>query len=136
MVRPIIHDPLLLARKSEPATEADLPILTDLLDTLRANLNRCVGMAANMIGETKRIIVFCDGPRQRGMLNPQILRMSGEFETEEGCLSLAGVRKIRRWRKITVRYQDPRMKFHTETFEGFPAQIIQHEIDHCGGILI
>ena len=136
MVRPIIHDPLFLAQKSEPATEADRQIITDLMDTLRANLDRCVGMAANMIGERKRIIVFCSGPMQMVMVNPQIIAKSGEYETEEGCLSLAGVRKTKRYRKITVRYLDQAFHPRTGSFEGFTAQIIQHEIDHCDGILI
>ena len=136
MIRPIIHDPLFLAQKSEPATEADRQIITDLVDTLRANLDRCVGMAANMIGEKKRVIVFCSGPMQMVMVNPQITAKSGEYETEEGCLSLAGVRKTKRYRKITVRYLDQAFHPRTGSFDGFTAQIIQHEIDHCDGILI
>ncbi len=136
MIRPIIHDPLFLAQKSAPAAEADRQIITDLLDTLRASLDRCVGMAANMIGERKRIIVFCNGPMQMVMVNPQITAKSGEYETEEGCLSLAGVRKTKRYRKITVAYQDQTFHNRTASFEGFTAQIIQHEIDHCDGILI
>ena len=136
MIRPIIHEPLFLAQKSEPATEADRQIITDLMDTLRANLDRCVGMAANMIGEKKRIIVFCNGPVQMVMVNPQITAETGEYETEEGCLSLAGVRKTKRYQKITVRYLDQAFQPRTGAFEGFTAQIIQHEIDHCDGILI
>ena len=136
MIRPIMHDPLFLAQKSAPATEADRQIITDLLDTLRANLDHCVGMAANMIGEKKRIIVFRNGPMQMVMVNPEILAKSDEYEAEEGCLSLAGVRKVKRYRKITVRYQDQMFWLRTGTFEGFTAQIIQHEIDHCNGILI
>ena len=136
MIRPIIHDPLFLAQKSEPATEADRQIIPDLMDTLRANLDRCVGMAANMIGEKKRIIVFCNGPMQMIMINPVITAKTGEYEAEEGCLSLAGVRKAKRWQKITVKYQDQAFKQRTGTFEGFTAQIIQHEIDHCNGVLI
>ena len=136
MIRPIMHDPFFLAQKSEPATEADRQVIIDLLDTLRANLDRCVGMAANMIGEKKRIIVFCNGPVQMVMVNPQITAKSGEYETEEGCLSLAGTRKTKRYRKITVRYQDQAFRPRTGIFEGFTAQIIQHEIDHCDGILI
>lgn len=136
MIRPIMHDPLFLAQKSAPATEADRQIITDLLDTLRANLDRCVGMAANMIGEKKRIIVFCNGPMQMVMVNPEITAKAGEYETEEGCLSLAGVRNTKRFQKITVKYQDQAFKWRTGTFEGFTAQIIQHEIDHCNGILI
>ncbi len=136
MIRPIIHDPLFLARKSEPATEADRQEAADLLDTLRANLDRCVGMAANMIGGRKRVIAFCRGPAQTVMINPQITGKSGEYEAEEGCLSLDGVRKARRFRRITVAYLDRDFHPKTGTFEGFAAQIIQHEIDHCDGILI
>ena len=136
MVQPIMHDPLFLAQKSEPATPEDRQTITDLLDTFRANLDRCVGMAANMIGVKKRISVFCNGPFQMVMVNPQIIRQSGEYETEEGCLSLAGVRKTRRYQKITVQYQDQDFRQRTASYEGFTAQIIQHEIDHCSGILI
>ena len=136
MVRPIVHDPLFLALKSEPATEADRPIITDLTDTLRANLNGCVGMAANMIGERKRIIVFCNGPILMVMVNPQIIEKTGPYEAEEGCLSLAGVRKAKRYRRIRVKYQDPSFQEKSGVFEGFTAQIIQHEVDHCDGILI
>ena len=136
MIRQIVHDPLFLAVKSDQATEADRPVITDLLDTLRANLDRCVGMAANMIGVRKRIIVFCSGPLQMIMINPQITAKSGEYEAEEGCLSLAGTRKTKRYRKITVRYQDQLFRQRVGTFEGFTAQIIQHEIDHCDGVLI
>ena len=136
MNRQIVHDPLFLAVKSEPATEADKQVIVDLRDTLRANLDRCVGMAANMIGVRKRIIVFCNGPLQMIMINPRITAKSGEYEAEEGCLSLAGTRKAKRWQKITVNYQDQAFRQRTGTFEGFTAQIIQHEIDHCQGILI
>ena len=136
MIRPIIHDPLFLAQRSEPASKADSAVITDLTDTLRANLDRCVGMAANMIGQRKRIIVFCSGPLQLVMVNPEIIARSGEYDTEEGCLSLAGVRKTKRWRKITVTYQDQAFHPRTGSFEGFTAQIIQHEIDHCDGVLI
>ena len=136
MIRPIMHDPLFLAQKSEPAGEADRQTALDLLDTLRANLDRCVGMAANMIGVRKRIIVFCSGLLQTVMINPQIIRMSGAYETEEGCLSLAGVRKTKRFRQIAVRYQDLSFRQREAVYDGFTAQIIQHEIDHCDGILI
>ena len=136
MIRQIVHDPLFLAVKSDQATEADRPVITDLLDTLRANLDRCVGMAANMIGVRKRIIVFCSGPLQMIMINPQITAKSGEYGAEEGCLSLEGTRKTKRYRKITVRYQDQLFRQRVGTFEGFTAQIIQHEIDHCDGVLI
>ena len=136
MIRQIVHDPLFLAVKSDQATEADRPVITDMLDTLRANLDRCVGMAANMIGVRKRIIVFCSGPLQMIMINPQITAKSGEYEAEEGCLSLEGTRKTKRYRKITVRYQDQLFRQRVGTFEGFTAQIILHEIDHCDGVLI
>lgn len=136
MVREIIHDPLLLSRKSVPATEADLPVVQDLLDTLHAHLDHCVGLAANMIGERKRIIAICNGPLIVAMLNPKILRKSGEYETEERCLSLEGTRPARRYRTVTVSWQDIRMKSHTDTLNGFAAQIVQHEIDHCDGLLI
>ncbi len=136
MIRPIVRDPLFLARKSEPADAADSRIAIDLLDTLRANLDRCVGMAANMIGEKKRIIAVCNGLTQIVMFNPVITAGSGPYEAEEGCLSLTGVRKARRFRRITVSYRDQLFMQQTGTFEGFTAQIIQHEIDHCDGILI
>ncbi len=136
MVRPIVHDPLFLALPSGEATEADRQVLVDLMDTLRANLDRCVGMAANMIGERKRIIVFCHGPILMAMVNPALLSGTGEYETEEGCLSLTGVRKTKRFRKITVAYRDQLFRRKTDTFEGLSAQIIQHELDHCDGILI
>ena len=136
MIRPIVRDPLFLALQSEPASEADNAVITDLLDTLRANLDRCVGMAANMIGERKRVIVFCSGPMQMVMVNPRITAKSGPYEAEEGCLSLDGVRKTKRFRRITVSYLDQTFRPRTGSFEGFTAQIIQHEIDHCDGILI
>lgn len=136
MIRPILHDPLFLAQKSAVATEADRQVIIDLLDTLHVGLDRCVGIAANMVGERKRIIVFCNGPMQMVMVNPEIIAKSGEYEAEEGCLSLAGLRKSKRYRKITVKYQDQTFRQLTGTFEGFTAQIIQHEIDHCNGILI
>lgn len=136
MIRPIVHDPFFLGQKSAPATEADRQVMTDLTDTLRANLDRCVGMAANMIGERRRVIVFCNGPLLTIMVNPRITAKSGPYDTEEGCLSLAGVRKTKRYQKITVSYQDAAFQPRTGTFDGFTAQIIQHEIDHCDGILI
>ena len=136
MIRPIVHDPLFLARPSVPATEADLPVANDLIDTLRANLDRCVGMAANMIGERKRIIAMARGPVIIVMLNPKILSRSGEYETEEGCLSLEGTRKKKRYRSIRLTWQDLQMQEHTGILDGFQAQIVQHEIDHCDGILI
>ena len=132
----MIHDSFFLSQPSEPADRSDAQVITDLLDTLRANLDGCVGMAANMIGIKKRIIVFCKGNRQMVMVNPEITAKFGEYETEEGCLSLPGVRKTKRYRKITVRFQDQEFRSHTGTYDGFTAQIIQHEIDHFSGRLI
>ena len=136
MIKPVIHDPFFLSQLSEPADRSDAQVITDLLDTLQANLDGCVGMAANMIGIKKRIIVFCKGNRQMVMVNPEITAKFGEYETEEGCLSLPGVRKTKRYRKITVRFQDQEFRSHTGTYDSFTAQIIQHEIDHLEGILI
>ena len=136
MNRQIVRDPLFPAQKSESATEADRQVIVDLLDTLRANLDRCVGLAANMIGARKRMIVFCNGPIQMIMVNPQLISGTGAYEVEEGCLSLPGVRKAKRYQRITVKYQDQAFRQRTGTFEGFTAQIIQHEMDHCDGILI
>ena len=136
MVREIVHDPLLLGRKSLPADAGDCAVADDLADTLRANADRCVGMAANMIGVLKAIIVFDNGGRQMEMFNPEILSASDEFEAEEGCLSLSGTRRTRRFRKIKVRWQTRDMKPRVMTCTGWTAQIIQHEIDHCRGILI
>ena len=136
MVRPIIHDPFFLAQESEMATEADRQVAEDLLDTLRANLDRCVGMAANMIGVKKAIIVVAAGPIQFVMINPVITKKRGAYQTEEGCLSLQGQRKTKRHRTIKVQWQDRAMQTHTKNFTGWTAQIIQHEVDHCNGILI
>ena len=137
MIQELVHDPVLLARKSAPATKEDLQTAQDLLDTLTAHKESCVGMAANMIGVTKRIMVFdCDGAYMT-MLNPEIISSAGEYETEEGCLSLlGGPRKTRRFQKIKVRYQNLDMQTRLKTFTGWTAQIIQHEIDHCNGVLI
>ena len=137
MVRELMHDPIFLARKSAEATPEDLDTARDLLDTLNAHRDGCVGMAANMIGVCRRIIVFDDGGKLTLMLNPEIIKASGEYETEEGCLSLlGGPRKTKRFRKIKVRYRTEQFQVRMKTFEGFTAQIIQHEIDHCNGILI
>ena len=137
MVRELMHDPIFLAQKSEPATKEDLPIAQDLLDTLVFHKDGCVGMAANMIGQAKRIIVFDNEGTYLLMLNPVILKSSEEYETQEGCLSLlGGPRKTKRFRKIKVQYQNLQMKVRIKTFTGWTAQIIQHEIDHCNGILI
>ena len=137
MVREIVHDPFLLSVKSLPATAEDLPVARDLLDTLQANREACVGMAANMIGVQKRIIVFDEDGSASLMLNPEILKGEEPYETEEGCLSLlGGPRKTKRFRKIKVRYQNEKMQQRIKTYTGWTAQIIQHEIDHCNGILI
>ena len=136
MIREIVHDPIFLSQKSAEATADDVHIAMDLADTLRANLDRCVGMAANMIGERKRIIAFCNGPLLAVMINPKIVSKSGEYETEEACLSLEGSRKTRRYRTITVSWQDMEMKKRSGILEGFAAQIVQHQIDHLNGILI
>ena len=132
-----MHDPLFLGKKSQPATAEDLEVARDLLDTLEAHRETCVGMAANMIGVTKRIIAFNDRGKLEIMFNPEIIKASGEYETEEGCLSLlGGPRKTKRWQKIKVRYQTADLQIRLKTYEGWTAQIIQHEIDHCNGILI
>lgn len=137
MVRELMHDPLFLGKKSQPATAEDLAAARDLLDTLEAHRETCVGMAANMIGVTKRIIAFNDRGKLEIMFNPEIIKASGEYETEEGCLSLlGGPRKTKRWQKIKVRYQTADFQIRLKTYEGWTAQIIQHEIDHCNGILI
>lgn len=136
MIKPITKDPIFLAQKSVPATILDLPVAQDLKDTLEAHREGCVGMAANMIGVSKRIIVFDDHGSATVMFNPEIIKCSGAYETEEGCLSLSGVRKTRRWRQIKVRYQNERFETRLKTYTGFTAQIIQHEIDHCNGVLI
>ena len=137
MVRELVHDPILLARKSAPATREDLGAAQDLLDTLAAHKETCVGMAGNMIGVCKRVIVFDNGGTPMLMLNPEIVKSAGEYETEEGCLSLlGGPRKTKRFQKIKVRYETTDFQVRLKTFEGWTAQIIQHEIDHCNGILI
>ncbi len=137
MVRELMHDPIFLARKSEDAGLEDMGTARDLLDTLMAHREACVGMAANMIGVTKRIIAFDNEGSYMLMLNPEILKAAGEYETEEGCLSLlGGPRKTKRYQKIKVRYQNEKMQIRMKTFTGWTAQIIQHEVDHCNGILI
>lgn len=136
MVREIMKDPMFLAQPAEPVTEADAQVIIDLCDTLRANADRCVGMAANMIGERKAIIVASVGPMQLVMVNPVITRKTSAFLTEEGCLSLEGVRSCTRYREIEVDYQDAHFTPRHGKFSGWPAQIIQHEIDHVNGIVI
>ena len=136
MIKPIIKDPIFLAHKSAPATVLDLPVAQDLRDTLAAHRDGCVGMAANMIGVARRIIIFDDNGSATVMFNPEIVKCSGPYEAEEGCLSLSGTRKTRRWRSIKVQYQNERFEMRLKTYTGFTAQIIQHEIDHCNGVLI
>ena len=137
MVKELIHDPIFLAQKSAPATRDDLNTVQDLLDTIAAHRQTCVGMAANMIGVCRRIIVFDDNGTHTVMLNPEIIKAAGEYETEEGCLSLlGGPRKTKRFQKIKVRYETPAFQVRLKTYEGWTAQIIQHEIDHCNGVLI
>ena len=136
MIKPICKDPIILGQKSVPAVKADMPVVDDLMDTLRANAARCVGMAANMIGIPKRIIALSVGPINIPMMNPVITKRAGPYETEEGCLSLDGVRKTTRYQSIDVEFYDRSYMKQKQTFTGFPAQIIQHEVDHCDGILI
>ena len=137
MIKNIIRDPIFLAQKSAPATLPDLPVAQDLRDTLNAHRDGCVGMAANMIGVAKRvIIIFDDNGSATVMFNPEIVKCSGAYEAEEGCLSLTGTRKARRYRSIKVQFQNERFDTRLKTYTGFTAQIIQHEIDHCNGVLI
>lgn len=137
MVQEVVHDPILLAGKSDTATIEDLQVARDLLDTLAANKYACVGMAANMIGVRKRIIVFDNEGTYMTMFNPEILKMSGPYDAEEGCLSLlGGPRPCKRYQTIKVRWQNEQFQTRIKTFTGWSAQIIQHEIDHCNGILI
>lgn len=136
MVKPIVRDTFFLSRKSADAVKADLPIAQDLEDTLRANRAGCVGMAANMIGYSKKIIIVATGLGDMVMINPVITKKSNPYETEEGCLSLMGTRPTTRYEKITVEYMDKKFASHTQDFSGYIAQIIQHECDHLEGIII
>ena len=137
MVKDLIHDPIFLSLKSEVATKEDLQVAEDLLDTLTAHKDGCVGMAANMIGVRKRIIAFDNDGTYMVMFNPEIIKKTEPYETEEGCLSLlGGPRKCKRYKNIKVQWQTAEMQTRIKTFTGFSAQIIQHEIDHCNGILI
>ena len=136
MQRTIVRDQFRLMQPSRPAEKKDLSVAQDLLDTLIANRERCVGLAANLIGENVRVIVYMDGVLPNVMLNPVIVKKDGPYETEEGCLSLPGRRKTTRYQTITVQWQDRQMKKKTGTFRDYTAQIIQHEIDHCNGIVI
>lgn len=136
MVREIMKDEVFLAEASEKATAEDTEIARDLLETLEAHKAGCVGMAANMIGVRKRIIAFDNEGSYMVMFNPEIVKKSGAYEAEEGCLSLTGTRKTRRWQSIKAQYQNEKMQIRLKTFTGWTAQIIQHEIDHCNGIII
>ena len=141
MIKELMHDPIFLAGKSEIATKEDLPVAQDLLDTLMAHKETCVGMAENMIGVKKRIIAFLDEsgrtPVYTVMLNPEIIKKDGAYDTEEGCLSLlGGPRKCKRYKTIKVQYQTVTMQTRLKTYTGWTAQIIQHEVDHCNGVLI
>ena len=136
MIREIMKDEVFLAEASEKATAKDTEIARDLLETLEAHKAGCVGMAANMIGVRKRIIAFDNEGSYMVMFNPEIVKKAGAYEAEEGCLSLTGTRKTRRWQSIKVQYQNEKMQIRLKTFTGWTAQIIQHEIDHCNGIII
>ena len=136
MVREIMRDEAFLSQKAEPATLEDLAVAQDLLDTLTAHKDGCVGMAANMIGVCKRIIVFDNEGTYMVMFNPEIIKRSEPYQTKEGCLSLPGMRDTKRWKSIKVQYQNEKFQLRYKTFTGWTAQIIQHEIDHCEGILI
>ena len=136
MIKPIIKDVLFLGEKSTMATKDDIQVVNDLIDTLRANLDGCVGMAANMIGVKKNIIVFAMGEMIVPMINPVIIKKENSYITEESCLSLEGFRQTKRYETIEVEYLDKNFKKQKNTFHGFVAQIIQHEVDHCNGIII
>ena len=136
MIQVIMNDETFLSRKAEPAAQDDLATAQDLLDTLVAHKDGCVGMAANMIGVNKRIIAIDNEGSYMVMFNPEIIKKSGPYEAEEGCLSLTGIRKAKRWKSIKVQYQNEKFQTRFKTFTGWTAQIIQHEIDHCEGILI
>ncbi len=136
MIQEICRDEAFLAQKSQPATPDDLQIASDLLETLAHHKDNCVGMAANMIGVSKRIIAFENGGSYMVMFNPQIIRRWGPYDAEEACLSLSGVRPAKRWKSIKVQWQNEKFQQRLQTFTGWTAQIIQHEIDHCEGIII
>lgn len=136
MIRTLVKDVIFLGQRSEKATPEDVSVAGDLLDTLRANAEHCVGMAANMIGVKKCVIAFNNEGSYMVMFNPEILKFSGAYEAEEGCLSLIGTRKTKRWQLIKVKYQNTDFQTRIKTFSGLTAQIIQHEIDHCNGVII
>lgn len=137
MIRELVHDPLFLGVKSKEATKQDAAVAQDLLETLTAHRETCVGMAANMIGKAVRIIAFSDNGKYTVMYNPEIISKAAPYETEEGCLSLLGEpRKTTRYKTVKVKFQDGSFQWKTKSYSGFTAQIIQHEIDHCNGVLI
>lgn len=136
MVREICRDETFLAQQAEPATPEDIDVARDLLDTLEAHKDGCVGMAANMIGVNKRIIVFENDGKYTVMFNPVIVKKADPYEAEEGCLSLVGTRRVKRWRSVRVQWQNEKFQTRIKTFTCFTAEIIQHEIDHCDGIVI
>ena len=141
MVKELMHDPIFLGGKSETATKDDIQVAADLLETLRAHKETCVGMAANMIGVRKRIIAFLDESGKSAsytvMFNPEIIKKDGAYDTEESCLSLlGGPRKCKRYKSVKVKYQTAEMQMRIKTYSGWTAQIIQHEVDHCNGVLI
>ena len=136
MIRDICKDETFLAQKAEPATPDDVQVAADLLETLEHHKDDCVGMAANMIGINKRIIAFDNEGTYTVMFNPEIIKRSGPYDAEEGCLSLAGIRPAKRWKSIKVRWQNEKFQERLKIFTGWTAQIIQHEIDHCEGIII
>lgn len=136
MVKPVVHDSIFLSIPSKPAVRDDMSVGQDLMDTLLAHRQHCAGMAANMIGVSKNIIVFEENGTPRIMYNPVLIQKAGEYETEEGCLSLTGERRTKRFFSVTVRYTDVNWKEQTKRYSGFIAQVIQHEMDHLKGILI
>ena len=136
MIREIVRDESFLSLPSSAAAKDDMAIAYDLIDTLIANAEGCVGLAANMIGERKRIIAIDNDGEYMVMINPEIMKKSGAYETEEGCLSIDGVRKTKRWQSIKVKWLNKKFQPRIKTFDGFTAQIIQHEIDHCDGVII
>ncbi|MCI7474348.1 MAG: peptide deformylase [Clostridiales bacterium] len=136
MIRDICKDETFLAQKAEPATPDDIQVAADLLETLEHHKDGCVGMAANMIGVNKRVIVFDNEGAYMVMFNPEIIKKSEPYDAEEGCLSLTGIRTAKRWKSIKVRWQNEQFQVRLKTFTGWTAQIIQHEIDHCEGIII
>jgi len=136
MVREIMKDPIFLGQPSQPATEEDRAIGQDLLDTLEAHKDRCVGMAANMIGQLKRVIVFDDEGTITLMFNPKVVKKTGPYRAAEGCLSLPGLREAKRWKTVKIQYQNEVFQTRFKTYTGYTAQIVQHEIDHCDGVLI